>query len=369
MHDRQFVRETLTQGAQAFRAGRLDRRTFLALCGMAGIASQAVMAGNAEAAAGEIVMWNWGGQSEECHGRAIGEPFTAETGMPLRFDTSGPLQGKIREMVDSGNVTADVCDGDLFDAVALGPSGHLEAIDYDIVSKDRTLPQYALEYGVSVILYGYAFVYDTRAYGDTPPNSWADFFDTARFPGKRSLYKWANGALEGALLADGVAPEALYPLDMDRALAKIKSIKDDSLYWGSGSEAHAMVVNGEVSMGMVWQNRGRNIENDTDGRFKLVMNQALAMPGAYIVPKGNPAGRAAAMKFIATAQSVPSQLALLDCLGMTPSNPEAFAQIPPDQQPYAITSAQNIANIVYSDPTWWGLNGGDAVNAFLDAIS
>ena len=71
------------------------------------------------------------------------------------------------------------------------------------------------------------------------------------------------------------------------------------------------------------------------------------MPGAYIVPKGNPAGREAMMKFIATAQEVPAQLAMLDCLGMTPSNPAAFAQIPEDQQPYAITSAMNIDKIVY----------------------
>ena len=75
------------------------------------------------------------------------------------------------------------------------------------------------------------------------------------------------------------------------------------------------------------------------------------------------------MQFIATAQEVPAQLKLLDCLGMTPSNPEAFDQIPEDQQPYAITSAMNIDKIVYNDPTWWGENGGDAVNAFLDAIS
>ena len=92
------------------------------------------------------------------------------------------------------------------------------------------------------------------------------------------------------------------------------------------------------------------------------------MPGAYIVPKCNPAG-AAVMDFIATAQEVPAQLALLDCHGMTPSNPEAFSQIPDDQQPYAITSAMNIYNIVYNDPEWWGKNGGDAVNAFLEAIS
>jgi putative spermidine/putrescine transport system substrate-binding protein len=369
MRDKQFMKETLTEGAQAFKAGKMDRRAFLALCAATGFVSASVIAGNAEAAADHIVMWNWGGQSEECHGNAIGKPFMEATGMPLIFDTSGPLQGKIKEMVDSGNVTADVADADLFDAIALGPTGHLEPIDYSVVSKEKTLPNYALEYGISIILYGYAFVYDTQAYGDNPPNNWADFFDTKKFPGKRSLYKWANGSLEAALMADGVAKDALYPLDMPRALAKIKSIKEDSLYWGSGSEAHSMVVNGEVSMGMIWQNRGKNIETDTDGRYKLVMNEALAMPGAYIVPKGNPAGREAIMKFIATAQEPAAQLQLLDCLGMTPSNPAAFAQIPEGQQPYAITSAMNIDGVAFNDPVWWGNNGGDAVNAFLEAIS
>jgi len=369
MFDKKMMRETVTEGAREFKAGRLDRRAFLALCGMSGVALQSVFAGNAEAAANEIIMWNWGGDATDCQANALGASFQEQSGMALRFDTSGPLQGKIKEMVDSGNVTADVCDGDLFDAVALGPNGNLEPIDYGVVSKDKTLPNYALEYGVSIILYGYAFVYDTEVYGDNPPTGWAGFYDTAKFPGTRSLYKWANGSLESALIADGVAKDALNPLDMDRALAKVKSIKDDSIYWGSASEAHSMVVNGEVSMGMLFQNRARNIENDTNGRYKLVMNEAIAMPGAYIVPKGNPAGREAIMQFIANAQSVPAQLALFECLGMTPSNPEAFAQVPEDEQFYTITSAQNIDNIIYNDPVWWGENGSDAVNAFLDAIS
>lgn len=368
MADKTFMKEAAVQGAKAFTEGRMDRRSFLALCAMAGVATSAVMAGDAQAAADQIVLWNWGGDAERCHGEAIGQPFSADTGIPLRIDTSGPLQGKIREMVDSGNVTADVADADAFDAIALGKSGHLEPIDYSVVDKGKVLDGFAWDHGVSVIFYGYAFMYDTEKFGDNPPNSWADFFDTAKFPGKRSLYKWANGALEGALLADGVAKDALYPLDMDRALAKIKSIKDDSLYWGSGSEAHSMIVNEEVVMGMVWQNRARAIEADTDGRFKLVMNEALAMPGAYIVPRGNPGG-ADVMKFIAQAQEVSSQLALLECLGMTPSNPEAFAQIPAATAPYAITSEQNVGNVVFNDPVWWAENSGDAVNAFLEAIS
>ena len=368
MQDKQLMQETLVEGAKAFKAGKMDRRSFMTLCVMAGVASTTMMPSDAHAAADQIIMWNWGGDAEKCHGSAIGTPFTAETGIPLKFDTSGPLQGKIKAMVDSGNVTADVCDADAFDAIALGKSGHLEAIDYNVVDKSNVLDGFAWEYGVSVIFYGYAFMYDTEVYGDNPPNSWADFFNTADFPGKRSLYKWANGALEGALLADGVSKDALYPLDMPRALDKIKSIKDDSVYWGSGSEAHSMIVNGEVSLGMVWQNRGREIEKDTDGRFKLVMNEALAMPGAYIVPKGNPAG-ADVMKFINTALDVKAQLEILGCLGMTPTNPAAFAEIPDASKPYAITSAMNIDNVVFNDPVWWGENGGDAVNAYLEAIS
>lgn len=368
MKDHQFRKETLVDSAHAFKAGKMNRRSFLTLCAMAGVASSAVLVGDAHAAADQIVLWNWGGNAEQCHGDAIGAPFTETTGIPLRFDTSGPLQGKIRAMVDSGNITADVADADAFDALALGASGHLEPIDYSVVDKSKVLDGFAWDHGVSVMFYGYAFMYDTEAYGDTPPNSWADFFDTAKFPGTRSLYKWANGALEGALLADGVAKDALYPLDMDRALAKLKSIKEDSLYWGSGSEAHSMIVNGEIKMGMVWQNRAKGIEEDTDGRFKLVMNEAVAMPGAYIVPKGNPAG-ADVMGFIAQAQQVQSQLDILSCLGMTPSNPAAFAQIPEDLIPYAITAAENIDKVVFNDPKWWAENGGDAVNAYLDAIS
>ncbi|MEX0304755.1 MAG: polyamine ABC transporter substrate-binding protein, partial [Leisingera sp.] len=74
-------------------------------------------------------------------------------------------------------------------------------------------------------------------------------------------------------------------------------------------------------------------------------------------------------KFIAQAQEGSSQLALLECLGMTPSNPEAFAQIPEASAPYAITSAENVGNVVFNDPGWWAENSGDAVNAFLEAIS
>jgi putative spermidine/putrescine transport system substrate-binding protein len=42
------------------------------------------------------------------------------------------------------------------------------------------------------------------------PTSWADFWDTKKFPGKRGLRKGAKYTLEFALMADGVAPKDVY---------------------------------------------------------------------------------------------------------------------------------------------------------------
>jgi spermidine/putrescine-binding protein len=44
----------------------------------------------------------------------------------------------------------------------------------------------------------------------TAPTSWADFWDTKTFPGKRGLRKGAKYTLEFALMADGVAPKDVY---------------------------------------------------------------------------------------------------------------------------------------------------------------
>ena len=367
-HDKAFQEDLVTQGLDDLKKGRISRRDFVTLCVLAGAAPVSLLSGDAQAAENEIVMWNWGGDAVDCHTSAFLQPFSDDSGLSFKFDTSGPLQGKIREMVDSGAVTADVADADAFDGIALGRSGHLEPIDYSMVDRNKVLEGFAWEHGVSIVFYGYAFMYDTAAFGDNPPTTWADFWNTEAFPGKRALYKWGNGAIEAALMADGVAKEDVYPIDLDRALAKIEEIKDDTIFWGSGAEAQQLILDGEVSMGMVWLNRAKNVELDTEGGYRVNMNQAIAMPGAYIVPKGNPAGRDNVMRFIASCQSPERQIALLSCHGMTPSNPEAFSMIPEDLARFAVTSAENLDRVLLNDPIWWADNGGDALNRYLEVI-
>src|SRR3546814_17101152 len=93
----------------------------------------------------------------------------------------------------------------------------------------------------------YVIAYDSGRYGDDAPTTMADFFDVERFPGNRSMYKWGVSSWEAALLADGVAPDALYPLDIERAHEKILALKDDVIsFWGGGAESQTVLLTGEI---------------------------------------------------------------------------------------------------------------------------
>jgi putative spermidine/putrescine transport system substrate-binding protein len=75
------------------------------------------------------------------------------------------------------------------------------------------------------MLYANVLAYNTERVEGTP-SSWADFFNTRKFPGRRGLHKVPSETLEVALLADGVLLGDLYPLDVNRALGKLDTIKD-----------------------------------------------------------------------------------------------------------------------------------------------
>jgi len=74
----------------------------------------------------------------------------------------------------------------------------------------------------------------------------ADFFNTKKFPGKRGLRKSPKANLEMALVADGVAAADVYDVlatseGVDRAFAKLDSIKDSVVWWESGAQPPQLV--------------------------------------------------------------------------------------------------------------------------------
>jgi putative spermidine/putrescine transport system substrate-binding protein len=176
----------------------------------------------------------------------------------------------------------------------------LEPLDFGLIPRDEIDPDLGTtDYRVPTSTYGTVLGYNTDATGGQEPTGWADFFDTTAFPGKRGVYDYATGGiLEIALMADGVAPADLYPLDIDRAIAKLDTIRDDIVFWTSGAQSRELIGSGEVAMSMIWNGRAWNAINDDDRPVAILWNEQIVSADYFVVPKGTP-NREAAMRWIA----------------------------------------------------------------------
>ncbi|MFS2124563.1 ABC transporter substrate-binding protein [Pseudomonas sp. Pseusp97] len=353
------------------RRGQIDRRTFLKGMGLMAALPLALRSGVSFAAGDKpLVVVNWGGDAIKAFGKAWTEGFSKATGIPTKIDGSGPTEGAIRTQLSSGRVSWDVVDAESSVLQILGKEGLVQPIDYNVVSRDKVLPGFAYEYGIANYMLSYVIAYDSERFGDKAPKTWADFWDVKTFPGKRTLYKWMNGMLEAALLADGVTPDKLYPLDVPRALKKIEELKPHVLsFWGSGAETQQLLIEGEVSMGAIWNTRAQVITDDSEGRIKWTFDNALLGCSNWGVLKGNPAGTEAAMKFIAYAQDPQTQVELFKMFGNGPANPAAAALIPDDRKHLNCTDPANLPKQVMLSHEWYTDHYGATLEQYLTHIS
>jgi putative spermidine/putrescine transport system substrate-binding protein len=361
-----FFQETRDLITEGIASGRISRRDVLNGLGLASLAL-AAGTGSTFAQAKEIVLANYGGDAATSMKESFGDPYTKDTGIPVVIDGSGPTLGKIRAMVQSGNVTWDICDSSPGDSYILGRAGELEEIDYSIVDKTKMLPGFDMPFCAGISAYSFVLGYDKQAVGDTPPSNWVDFWDVKKYPGKRGLWHDMTGVLEAALMADGVSRDKLYPIDVDRALKKIEEIKDHTIFWSSGSNSQQLLRDGEVSMAQIWSTRARILSDETDDRLSWTWNDGLLLAGVFSVPKNNPAGKEA-MKFINSVLIPERQIAFLRTLGSGPSNPEAAKMVPADLERINPTSEKARALQGICDDAWYADNYEKTFERFLEVI-
>jgi putative spermidine/putrescine transport system substrate-binding protein len=278
-------------------------------------------------AADPIVFTSWGGTTQSSQQKDWAQPFTQASGVTVLMD--GPTDyGKLKAMVDSGNVNWDVVDVEGDFAYAAQKAGLVEPIDYAVVKKDELDPRFSTTHAVGSFYYSFVLGYNKSNFKSAQPQTWADLFDTKKFPGKRTFYKWsAPGVIEIALLADGVAPDKLYPLDLDRALRKLDTIKGDIVWWSGGAQSQQLLASGEAPIGMFWNGRLHALEQ-TGVPVGVSWNQNLTAADMLVIPKGAK-HKAEAMKFLATATSPQAQAKFAQDTGYAPINVKSAAIMPP----------------------------------------
>ena len=354
---------------QEFTAGRISRRRMLGAMAALGLLPAGLGSKAARAAEKELVMCNWGGDAVKAFTTAFGAGYEKATARKLVVEGAGPAAGKIRAMVQAGNVVWDLCDSGASDMYQLAGFDVIEPMDYTVIDKAKMLPGFAYEHGCVNYTFSTVIAYNAEKYKSDPPKTMADFWDTKKYPGRRMLRKRSLAMLECALVADGVPMDKVYPIDLDRALDKIKQLKDNALYWSSGSESQSLLRDGEADMGLLWHTRANLLKRDTDGRIDWTFNEGLLQPGIWVIPKGNPAGANAAMEGIAVMQDPAAQITLLDMLGNGPANPAAQAMVSPELAKVNPSAPQNVAVQLRANAEWWGKNAAMAEQKYADLIT
>jgi putative spermidine/putrescine transport system substrate-binding protein len=298
-----------------------------------------------------LVFVSWGGAYQDAERTAYCEPFEKATGAKVVQD--GPVNNaKFRAMIESGSPSWDVVDvtGGFLEAGA--KDGLFEKIDNKLANTGVLDPQYVHEYGVGCIVWSNNLAYNTTTFGgDKIPRTWSDLFDLKKFPGKRTLVDQPGSSLEIALLADGVDPDKLYPLDVERAFKKLDTIKAQTIFWTTNSQSQQLFVDREVAMGMILNGRAYDAVKK-GAKIALSWEQNLQQLDYLVVPKGS-RNRDAAMRLIGFSTVPENQAKLANLIAYSPTNAEAFKRIDQAIWPWLCTSPDNIKRGVVVDQTYW----------------
>ena len=299
----------------------------------------------------KVVFASWGGIYQEASKKGYCDPFAEKTGAVVIQD--GPVNyAKLRTMIEGGAPTWDVVDVTIDFLYNAAKDGLFEKIDTSIVDTSNFPPQFVNEYGIADIVWSYNIAFNSETFANgNHPKSWAEFFDTAKFPGRRALRDRVNPMLEIALLADGVPMDKLYPLDVERALKKLEPFKASSVWWTTNSQSQQLMIDGECSLGIL--NNGRIYDAAQKGaKIGIEWNQNLQSVDYLVVPKGSKA-KDAAMALIAQMMQPESQATVANIMPLAPTNPAAFKLIKPEVAPWLSTEPGNLAKGFPVNAEYW----------------
>lgn len=332
----------------------VSRRQFSAgLAAATGVAALATSLPlrRALAASTTLTVVSYGGGYQEAQDKAMFTPFTqANSDIAIQQDSPSSA-AKLKAMVEAGQVTWDIIDID--DSFGFDSDAQwLEPIDYTIIDRSQFIDGYAQNYRIGSDIEATVMAYRKDKFKDAAPSTFADFFDTKKFPGKRTVWKYAPGGIfETALLADGVPADKLYPIDVKRALKKLDTIKDDLIWWDTGAQSLQLLTSGEASIGLLWV--GRAVTAGQTAPIGIAWGQWTTQNGWWVVPKGTK-NKKAAMEAIKSFTSPESQARFTEYQPYGPTNKLALDKVAPTYKGNLPTD--HLDTKVEVDAKWWNDN-------------
>lgn len=318
-----------------------------------------------------ITVVSWGGSYAEASKKAFFDPFSAETGIEVHVESFNGGLAQVRAQVETGNVHWDVIDLDFADVVKGCDEGLLEIIDIDELpaapdgtpARDDYFEGTYSECGGGGSYYSAVYAYNRETFPAERPSKLEDFFDVARFPGRRGMRRSPLANLEWALMADGVPTDEVYavlstPEGVDRAFRKLDTIKSEVIWWETGAQPPQMLADQEVVMSTAYNGRIFNAQVLEGQPFEIVWDGQVLDYGQMAIVAGTPRLEAA-KQFLLFASRVESMAAISRYIAYSPTRKSGMdligthAETGVDMRPHMPSAPENLARALRNDPEWW----------------
>jgi putative spermidine/putrescine transport system substrate-binding protein len=343
----------------------LPRRDFLrglsgAAAGSALLAPLAEIASRAAQAAEQpVTYFTYGGAWKQAIAGAFFEPFTKKTGIPVQYQEPYSF-AKLRAMHEAKAQQIDIAGLNGMDVYIAARMKMITPIDWSVVDKTALDPQQLHhENVIGVSSQSMNICYSKKKWpGAERPNSWADFWNVEKFPGRRALRRDAFWTMEAAAKADGIKDDAFYPLDVDRVFRSLDRIKPHiKAWWADNSLAQQLMEQEEVDL--IYMTNGRATQSILDHKapYEMIWNEAIYAGHAegWVVPVGspNPKGGMKALDIVGRAEY---QAAFARLLYYAPQNPKAIDLLDPALARLMPSHPDNEKIAHTSNYQWWADN-------------
>ncbi len=253
-----------------------------------------------------------------------------------------------------GPVLASLCHAQVF-----------ARVDWQVLGREKFLPLAVSDCGVGAYLSATVLAWDRDKLKASP--GWGDFWDVAKYPGRRGLQKHARGTLEIALLADGVAPGDIYRTlraseGVDRAFRKLDQLKPYIEWWDASGQPAQYLASGKVLLtsaptSLLPFGPKSHVGVQWAGSLDEVTSWAVAQGAAH--PQG-------AWASINIATDAARQAEFFRATFLGPSTRAGEALLPEDARAQSPASVAHLQSGLAVDEGFW-LDNGDRLEARFSA--
>ena len=326
----------------------------------------------------ELTIVSWGGAYTASEQAAYHEPYMAKNPHVsiINDDSSNEAVPKLRAQNEANNVTWDLVDMVPADAIRACDEGLVIEVDHDKIlaaAPDGTPP--SKDFGEAIvspcfipkIVYSTTFGYrtDVSEWGGKTPSSLKDVFDVENFPGKRSLEKRPINNMEWALLADGVAADEVYevlstPEGVDRAFAKLDTIKDHVIWWSTGADTPDRLAKKEIVMGSTYNGRLFALIEEQKQPVNMLWDWQIFELDGWVIPAGlAPERQKAVLDYLYFGTDTQRLADQAKYISYGPARKSSaplvgkHATLGIDMAPHMPTAPANAKTILYNNIEWW----------------